>query len=50
MTLARLLIVFGGGELPRAAAKRIKERGVAGRLPVVLAGLYPRVHGLPLWA
>ena len=30
MTLARLMIAFAGSELPRSAARRISERGVAG--------------------
>jgi len=30
VTLARLMIAFGGAELPPSAARRIKERGVAG--------------------
>ena len=30
MTLARLMIAFAGAELPRSAARRIHERGVAG--------------------
>ncbi len=30
MTLARLMIAFAGGELPRSAARRIGEHGVAG--------------------
>ena len=30
MTLARLMIAFAGDELPRSAARRINEQGVAG--------------------
>ena len=43
------MISFADAELPRSAAKRIKERAVAGRLPFALAGLSPRGHGLRSW-